>query len=1068
MDLIQPVGDVTLTNVEIYNTGGDDALYIQSKGTVTATNVWTASAAGNGLWIDNQIATTPKSVTITNFHDNGAGNLSYALHVVSAGAISLTDFFVNGSDIRDYGIWLDNTASSAKAAVTVKKSAGNWANTAYRFDSQALTIYSDGLVSVDALYFPYNHLGVFIQSNQAGVTLTNSVIESGELGVDISAGGAITVTNVHADTNTGLAASLDNSSVVGAAVTVQKLWVYGNASSSTGGGGLFVNSQGNVAITDLDAGSQTQGGYSLDVSTMGSVTVKSTDGNNPIDLSNNFDSGGRIVAGGNVTLTMVNAENSANGSGMQITSTAGAVSITNSRFNNNETFGLHVTVSSGSGAITLTNVQASDNATAEGAVLQNGSGGITIASTGGYNNAYTNNATINLNLYTSGPVNLTNVDAYGTAPVGIQFPNSGNPVGNVTMNTVNINGTAGLSIYSTGTVSISNLNASNTTSSALRIENWNVTPGKNVTLVNIYSNNGAGTYGVYVRSKGVISAKDLYLSNGVDGIRTYGAWLQNDDSLTAGVSLGVVNSTQNYIQYFADYGLLIYTHGAVTVDKLNVSENLNGITVDTGIGGASTSGVTLTNINATYNDLHGIYLRTNGNTVLTKVTSGYNGNSGGTGIDIQVGETPTNFSGTVTLTNINLYYNNDNELLVNALKQVTINNLDAYDYSFDGFGAYITTDGGVSFLDPGGTDWNNIYANDSGNIYIDAGGDVILQKMDIGGSDLGYGVQVIANGKVTITKMNAYSANLDGLNVDAGGAITASGLDMRNNYRSGAVLSNDRPDSTGGVTVTGSNSVSNYGAVANAGLIIETNGVVLLSQLVVTENYGLGTTVASKAAVTVNKSLFNDNRSHGLNVVTLGNITINGITAYHNTVSGSGVVLNNSTGGGTGTVSVLATLGANSFNNNAASGLVITSNRAVTVNNVTANLSVNGYGISIDTSAAPANLGTVTVTGAVLNRNGYHGIQIFADGIVSLTSIEAISNGLSGNYDGIHIEAIGYSALVQNSVASGNGRHGIYSNLGAGKTLTVKKTFYMGNNRWGPTDTDKNIETNGWPLTIVY
>ena len=615
VDLIQPVGDVTLTNVEIYNTGGDDALYIQSKGTVTATNVWTASAAGNGLWIDNQIATTPKSVTITNFHDDGAGNLSYALHVVSAGAISLTDFFVNGSDIRDYGIWLDNTASSAKAAVTVKKSAGNWANTAYRFDSQALTIYSDGLVSVDALYFPYNHLGVFIQSNQAGVTLTNSVIESGELGVDISAGGAITVTNVHADTNTGLAASLDNSSVVGAAVTVQKLWVYGNASSSTGGGGLFVNSQGNVTITDLDAGSQTQGGYSLDVSTMGSVTVKSTDGNNPIDLSNNFDSGGRIVAGGNVTLTMVNAENSANGSGMQITSTAGAVSITNSRFNNNETFGLHVTVSSGSGAITLTNVQASDNATAEGAVLQNGSGGITIASTGGYNNAYTNNATINLNLFTSGPVNLTNVDAYGTAPVGIQFPNSGNPVGNVTMNTVNINGTAGLSIYSTGTVSISNLNASNTTSSALRIENWNVTPGKNVTLVNIYSNNGAGTYGVYVRSKGVISAKDLYLSNGVDGIRTYGAWLQNDDSLTAGVSLGVVNSTQNYIQYFADYGLLIYTHGAVTVDKLNVSENLNGITVDTGIGGASTSGATSRNINATYNDLHGIYLRTNGNTV---------------------------------------------------------------------------------------------------------------------------------------------------------------------------------------------------------------------------------------------------------------------------------------------------------------------------------------------------------------------------------------------------------------------------------------------------------------------
>ena len=596
VDLLQPVGDVTLTNVEIYNTGSAAALFIQSKGTVTATNVRTGSTTGNGLWIENFAVTTPKPVTITNFRDDSTGNLTYALYVKSKGAITISDFFMDGSDSRDNGVWLDNTESTVKAPVTVKKSAGTWNNTAYNFDNHALTIFSDGLVTVDGLYFQNNKIGVYIRSDQAGVTLTNAQIESGENGVDIEAGGTITVTNVWADNNTGQAAFLDNSSVAGAAVTVQKLRVFGNSSLSTGGGGLMVRSQGTVTITDLDAGYQTLGGYGLDVDTTGSVTLKTSDIYTPVNLSNNLNSGGIILAGGNVTLSWVDASNAITGSGIQITSTAGAVSIANSNFNDNQTFGLHVTVNSGSGAITLTNVRAYSNDTAEGAVLQNVSGGITIASTGGFINTFTNNATVNLNLLTSGPISLTNLYAYGTAPVGIQFPGAGNPVGSVTMNTVDITGSSGIRVFSTGTVSISNLAAANTTSSALYIENWDVTPGKNVTLVNIYSDNGAGAYGVYVRSKGAISVKDLYLSNAVDGARTYGAWLQNDNSLTAGVSLGVIARDENYIQNFDDYGLIIYTHGPVTIDKFNISNNLNGILLDNGFGGTGTSGVTLTNI----------------------------------------------------------------------------------------------------------------------------------------------------------------------------------------------------------------------------------------------------------------------------------------------------------------------------------------------------------------------------------------------------------------------------------------------------------------------------------------
>ncbi len=86
--------------------------------------------------------------------------------------------------------------------------------------------------------------------------------------------------------------------------------------------------------------------------------------------------------------------------------------------------------------------------------------------------------------------------------------------------------------------------------------------------------------------------------------------------------------------------------------------------------------------------------------------------------------------------------------------------------------------------------------------------------------------------------------------------------------------------------------------------------------------------------------------------------------------------------------------------------MIITSDRAVTVNSVTANWNSNDYGVRIDTTGASAGVGKVIVTGAVVNHNGKDGIRVFADGTVSLSSIEAISNSTSNDYDGIHIEAI--------------------------------------------------------------
>jgi hypothetical protein len=1067
------VGDVTLNNVTTKNGSGGDSLNIVSNGSVTASNVYTYSTSGSGLVIVNTAASS-KPVTITNFSDDSAVNGTYALFVQSKGAISLTDFHMNGNGTRDFGIWLDNTASDARAPVTVKKSPSNWNNYVQRFDGTALSILSDGLVTVDGIYFQQNENGVNINSSQGGVALTNATIQSGNNGVNIIAGGAITLTNVNANNNDGNAVVLDNASVVGAAVTILNLNAYGENGMGTGTGGLEIDSQGAVTITNLNAGEQESSGYGLDISTTGAVTIKTT-GSIRNDIINNAGSGGVISAGGNVSISMLNADNSVTGSGFSITTSGGSVTIADSSFSNNNTFGLSVTITAGSGAITLTNIDSSGNDTI-GAALDNhlGTGGITINGKVGDWNYINGSGTQNIILNTRGAITMNYVEA-GGAPEGLVFPSLGTQVGNVTMNYVNINGITasyGIQFDSNGTVSLSHIGADNISGNAIYIENWNTGTPKNVTLLDINSSGGTGVYGLYVRSKGTIGIKDLTLGNDyMTDNRTYGAWLDNTDSTAAaGISLGLASSNTNEIYDFSSFGLHILSDGPVSVSDTQVYRASYGVWVDNQAGGSGTGSVTLTRIYAGDNDFDGVRIRTNGNTALTNVQSGVNGNTSGMGVDIMVGETPAHYSGTVTLTNISANSNNDDEVRVYALRQVTIKNLDAYDYSFNGIGAFISTDGGVSFLDPGGTDWNYIYQNDDGNVVINALGDVILQKMLVDSSSAGSGVEVMTNGKVTVNSLQASSNAEYGFYVETDGVISVSGLDIQSNTSIGAYLINTS-GTTAGVTVTGSTFYSNNGAEPYGGLVIRSNGAVLLNQITSTGNSGYGayiTNNSASATITVNKSTFSENYSDGLYVIGRGNITINGITAHHNNSSHNGVFLDNSAG--TGTIAVLSTLGANTFNENTFYGLRIASKGAVTINSVTANFNTT-TGIKVDNHlAVVAGTGTVTVTNAVVQHNaGGNGLEVDSNGAVTLTSIQAVTNGVSSNSAGIDLDTGGnYNALVQNSVVSGNGWNGIRADVGSA-TLTVKKTYYMGNNRSSPGDADPNIFiAAGGHLSILY
>ncbi len=737
--------------------------------------------------------------------------------------------------------------------------------------------------------------------------------------------------------------------------------------------------------------------------------------------------------------------------------------------------GLSVTAK---GNITLTSVDATGNDTGYGAVLDNftaGTGGVTVSGTISDWNLFNNNATVGLGLYTLGPVTL-NYIRVDNVPIGIQFPSSGNRVGSVSMNYVEVTDTVnsyGILFESNGTVTLSNIYIDNNGLGGLKIDNSFATSPKNVTLTNITSTGGAGDYGLYVRSLGAITTK--YLRASGTGGRQYGIWLDNRETgATAGVTMTVNTSDYwNYSNNFTNYGLNIESNGAVSVSYYYSSNTRSGLRIENRAAG--NGAVTLNNINSYNNTNEGVFIRTNGNTALSNMQVYQNGGALQNGIDIQV-----DGNGTVSLTNITAYSNRNHEIQVVSHRQITAKLLTVYDYTGvdTGSAVVLTTDGGgVSILDPvlkdyyGDTVWNTMPESNQTALVINASGDVVLQRVSVNSSDAGHGIQMITDGKVTLTNIFTASNFLDGLNVDAGGSISLTSVEARQNSIHGAFLVNDHPGSTGGVTVNTSIFYSNYGASPNAGLVVRTNGAVLFNQVDASNNSGFGAYVTvtdpSTASVTINKSVFTSNDGDdGLFVQNRGNITLNGVTASDNSaVSANGISLDNHLG--TGTVSVLATLGANTFFYNRLHGLAILSSNAVVIINVTANENRDGTGIGVNTTTAAAGLGTVTITGVVVKLNEIAGIAINSNGSVTLSSIECISNGLGGGGSaGIDISTTGgYNVLVQNSLVSGNGKEGIRANLIAGKTLTVKKTFYMGNGR--TVIGSKNLDPVSGTLIIV-
>lgn len=1059
------VGDVTINELYIHiPSGTNPVLDLESTGTITVMHLETGSDVSSGVQLDNSGAGSAKAVTITDFYDTSTAG-SYALRVLSKGAITLTNFYVEGGSTRTNGIYLNNTASTTKAAVTIKTpGAARDYNYAQYFTGNGVEVHSHGQVTLDDLSLRYNNgtglkVNDALETNLGGVTVTNSYLRYNTNGMNITGGGAILIGNTRAYGNNGMGVVLDNSGAASVfPVTVTELDAYDNDT-----GGLTIYSRGPVTITNLDAYSQDISGYALYVATDGSVTLGYT-GSTWNDLDTN--TGGSSVyidAGGSVTLKrLYGGSNTGAGQYGANIIAGGAVTITDAYFNYNPDHGLNILAG---GAITLTNVDAYQSTSGYGAILDNhlGSGGITITGTSSAWCEFWGNPTTNLTLNTSGDVKLNYVSA-NSGNRGLYIPNT---VSNVTMNYVRSDTLTGayygIQFTSTGTVSLSHINTNNAPGGGVWIDNSSAVSSKNVTLLDIDASDDSGEYGIYVRSKGTINAKDL----NVDGydVRLYGVWLDNSLSTTkAGVTIGASTDSHNNIEDTTNNGLYILSNGSVSITSLDVGDTSDGIIVNNTSGGVGTGAVTLTNVDANASDDDGIYIATNGNVTMTNVEASNNGSDGtGNGITIIEGETATGYSGTVTMTGITTSYNYGDGLHVEAWRQVTLKDHYAYMNYNSGRGAYLASDGGVSVLSPGGADWNYYYYSDSSNLVINALTNVVVQKVYSYGSYNGYGVSIITGGSVNLTTIESNSNQLMGLDVTTNGAIIASGVSTEYNDQSGAELDNHL--GSAGVTIKNSSFYGNDGVSPFGGLIITTNGAVLLDKVDVSDNAGYGAYVTvnapSTAAVTVNKSTFNDNVVNGLQVYNQGNITLNGVIASNNYGAGSsGAQLDNHTGSGN-----ISVLGINTFSSNNMHGLGIFTKGSVTIGNVTAESNYNGVGIGVD-NASWGGTGAVIITTALARGNHLSGIAIDTNGAVTLTGIQALFNGTDSDMNGINLSTVDKNILVQNSVISGNGKNGIYADLGSG-ILTVKKTYYMGNNMDDPYTIAENIHMQTGTLVII-
>jgi hypothetical protein len=1023
---------------------------------------------------------------------------SPALQVTTTKNISLTRTDVI-SNTAAFGANLDNAGSGTGNVTVVSSEFSNNGSTG------GLAVASNGMITLTSVIANSNTgFGASLNTNVLGKSITISSSEfndNGKDGLTVLSLGPITASNLTASDNGqggifGSGAWLDNTS----ATTAQNVTLTGiNIFLDNRDYGLEVLSEGAISASNLYASSNLNynGAYLNNSGATTALGVTLTGAN---EFKENGDEGLRIQSNGAVTLSNVIAslngidgvdiDNSYLGSG------SAAVSVTGTNvFYNNASYG--ITIYS-LGPITLSSVTANDNTT--GANLDNSFAinpqNVTVSGV----NQFSDNSSSGLVVNSKGTISVSSVTASNnTVGSGLDLSNSygfTNSLKGITISGTNVafgNGQYGIYASSYGPISVNSLSANNNGVGGFYLYNVNAATPQAITLTgtNVAKENDVS--GLVAQSKGTVAISNLTATS--NGIATSSGWgaLINNCQWNGSICTGVGNVTLTGTNVFSSSysaGIVVDSKGNISLANVTASSIVNGLGADLdncqydgsvcqGIGNVTLSGTNVFNSN--YKT--GMLVWSGGTITASNLTANSNGLGFGSGNGVDFENLYASTAKSVTLTGTNKFENNQNEgLWINSKGSVVISNLTS-NGTVVGKGAYIYNLWATSSQNVTLTGTNQFDGNDDHGLFIVSLGAISLNNVTANGNGAGESWSGVylrnqsasAPQNVTITGTNSFNSNtINGIDVLSKGVISLSNATALTNGNHGAILVNTQGLTTSakGVTLTG---VNNFSSNTNSGLYIESYGPINIASVsALSNNYGanLSNNAATGAPQNVNitgTNNFSINAVDGLNVTTLGTITINNLTASSNG-SGHGAFLqNNSTA--LSTLPYAVTLnGTNTFNGNDDFGLYINSKGAITINNLTASYNANFEGAWLDnTFALETAPQIVKLTGTnTMDSNGGVGLFVDSFGAISANNLMAVSSLTSSGaaldncqWDGSECDGSGGVTLTGTNNFSFNNSVGldIYSN-GAISVSNVTSTNNTGGSGASLRNSDADLPQN--------
>jgi hypothetical protein len=1082
LNIINWHNDVTLMDILVDSSlSTEPALVVSTTGKATLTRVAARDNAGTGVTIDNRAGTSDVAVTSGYF----GGNAGDGLNIASSGMITLVDVLAEGN--TGYGAYLDN--SGALTAKNVVLTSGD--NEFYDNDSDGLYVQSRGAISIKDLTASGNGgNGAYLdKTGTAAITLTgvNIFAENTGNGLQISALGPVSASNLVADLNGGYGASIDNST----ASTPQAVTLTGSNEFKRNLGGLAITSTGAITVNNLTASYNLDGnGATLhnDVaSAVGDVRLTGS-----VMANGNYFDGLEIGSFGAVALANVtasgNATSDTDGYGAYIENNAAgsakAVTVTGAgTFNDNYFAGLYVV---SRGAVTLSKITASGNGAA-GAYLDNTVSGPAApqAVTLSVASVFDANGDVGLSVASFGAITIANLTANDNGSMGAALDNyqtgtatKANKITLTGLNTTNGNTGSGLEATSPGAIAIANLHAL-----------WNGGYGAHLSSIstkssaillsgmNEFAHNGLT--GLDAHSGGPITLPDLESrDNGGDGLS-----LSNIDApanATADISIGTGKAGWCNALSGNDYGLRLYSRGAITLNNMCVSEN--GIDASDGYGAwidnTASGWVTPVVLKGTNsfagNYSGGLVIQSYGAISANNLTANENINGGGAVLNNII--TPHSYvipPQKVSLTGSSQFsWNMGTGLNISSYGALTLNNLSAEGNGNDGI---VATNYNTKMIRSALTiaGYANVSDNAGNGLTLDSLGTIKVTSLRAWGNS-GYGASftnyhMYGGGGITMSGAgnNFFENGLYGLHVSSSGPLVinaSDGLDAWDNGTYGAGLESFGVKGAIILAAPSGQSHSFTGNLGGDGLTVSTSGPIVMTDINCSSNSGTGlaidTTISSLwpqyDVIIKTAGTFSSNGGDGLRVNSYGAITLANITASGN--GGYGANLDNYQLGEIPIAKPISLTGTSTFNLNGDDGL-----RALSVGAITAsNLNAHGNGddgIHLDNQWGYADYPAAAVTVSGTNsfeENAVDGLRVYSFGPILASNISGNANGNDGTYfetwgwwapqsvtltgtntftgngDGVTLEGDGLRVYadgpitVSNIVATGNFEDGAY------------------------------------------